>query len=216
MIKGFKSKLIVLVGPDGSGKTTAIHELRNLISDSYTIHDRHIRFNNIPRFGHLLYRLKNPLSRKPLYSPSQSTLNSELKTHSYGENIPIWKILIILGYDLFDYLIGYLSLISKSDNSLFVFDRYIYDYYTERDWINTPRWLMRLIMILIPKPYLIVILKNDPVVIYDRKPELSISDITYTQDKIEELLGRDLNIIKLSTDRSPKEIAQSIVHQAEL
>jgi len=215
-MKGFKTKLIVIVSPDGGGKTSAIHELKALISERYEIHDRHIRFNNIPRMGHLLYRLKNPLRRNASFIPSTSTLETEIRRHTYGDAIPLWKIVIILSYELIDYVLGYASLIFKSGNHIFIFDRYIYDYYTERDWNNTPRWLMRLIMAIIPRPLIIINLKNNPEVIHQRKPELSISDIAYTQDKIDDLLRGDSNVVELFTVNPPKEIAKSIVQHVEL
>ena len=214
-MKGFKTKVIVLVSPDGGGKTSAIHELRALISDRYHIHDRHIRFNNIPRIGYLLYKLKNPLKGDAPFIPSTSNLGKEIKKHTYGEAIPLWKIVIILSYELLDYLLGYVSLITKRGNHIFIFDRYIYDYYTERDWNNTPRWLMRLIMSIIPRPLLIINLKNDPEVIHKRKPELSVSDIAYTQDRIECLLQGDPNLIELCTVIPPKEIAKCIEKHIE-
>lgn len=215
-MKVFKTKLIVLVSPDGGGKTSAINELRALVSDRYQIHDRHIRFNNIPRLGYLLNRLRNPLKSNSAFIPSTSTLGKEIKRHTYGEAIPLWKIVIILSYELLDYLLGYASLITKRGNHIFLFDRYIYDYYTERNWNNTPRWLMRLIMVIIPRPLLIINLKNDPEVIHQRKPELSVSDIAYTQDRIEDLLRGDSNLVELCTVIPPKEIAKRIEKHIEL
>ena len=104
-MKGFKTKLIVIVSPDGGGKTSAIHELKALISERYEIHDRHIRFNNIPRIGHLLYKLKHPFHRKPVFVTSKSSINTPIKKHIYGTDVPLWKILIVLAYDVFDYLL---------------------------------------------------------------------------------------------------------------
>ena len=211
MVRVFKAKLIVFVSPDGGGKTTAIYELRKLISDKYKINERHIRFNNIPRIGHLLYKLKHPFHRKPVFVASKSSINIPIKKHIYEKDIPLWKVLIVLAYEVFDYLLGHLSLFSKSNNTIYIFDRYIYDYYTERDWKSNPRWLLRFIMILIPKPTLTVILRNDPEVIHKRKAELSVADIKYTQERIDELLIGDQNIVEISTVQSPKEIAKEIV-----
>jgi len=211
MVGIFKAKLIVFISPDGGGKTTTIYELRNLISDKYKIHERHIRFNNIPRIGHLIFKLKHPFHRKPVFVSTKSSINKPIKKHIYGKDVPVWKILIVLAYDTFDYLLGHISLFSNSSNTIYIFDRYIYDYYTERDWRSTPRWLLRFIMCLIPKPTLTVILQNDPEVIHKRKPELSVAEIQYTQERIDELFLGDQNTVEISTVQSPKEIAKEIV-----
>ena len=216
MVRVFKAKLIVFVSPDGGGKTTTIYELRKLISDKYKINERHIRFNNIPRIGHFLFKLKHPFHRKPVFVASKSSIDTPIKKHTYGKDVPLWKILIVLAYDTFDYLLGYLSLFAKSNNTIYIFDRYIYDYYTERDWRSTPRWLLRFIMILIPKPTLTVILRNDPEIIHKRKGELSAAEIQYTQERIDELLMRDQNTVEISTLFSPKEIAEEVALLAEL
>lgn len=216
MNKIYKAKLIVFVSPDGGGKTTTINKLKKLISDEYNINERHIRFNNIPRFGQLLYRLMHPFQKGPVFIASKSITNSPIKKHVYGKSVPLWKIIIVLAYDTLDYLLGHISILSKNSNTIYIFDRYIYDYYTERDWSSTPRWLLRLLMKLIPKPSLIVILRNNPEVIHKRKAELSIVDINYTQDRIDCLLSGDQNVMDVSTCQSPEDIAKKVVTHSEL
>jgi hypothetical protein len=75
---------------------------------------------------------------------------------------------------------------------------------------------MKFIMRIIPKPLLIVVLYNDPDVIYSRKPELDIKDIKYTQDRIDKLLVNHHNVLKISTDEIPATIAQKVIEAAEL
>ena len=216
MKKIYKAKLIVFVSPDGGGKTTTIYELKKLISDEYEINERHIRFNNIPRFGQLLFKLTHPFHSGPLFISSKSSINTPIKKHVYGKDIPLWKILIVLAYDTIDYLLGHLSLFTKKNNTVYIFDRYIYDYYTERDWCLTPKWLLRLLIKLIPKPSLIVVLRNDPEVIHRRKAELSIIDIKYTQERIDCLLLRDPNVMDISTCQSSKDIAKEVAIRSGL
>ncbi len=212
----FKAKLIVFVSPDGGGKTTAISELRKLVMYNCKINERHIRFNNIPRIGQLLYRLKHPFDRKVVFVSSRSDINTIVHKHVYDKDVPLWKILIVLCYDVFDYLFGHLSLFSRSKNTIYIFDRYIYDYFTEKNWSNTPRWLIKTIMRLIPVPALIVVLQNDPEVIHKRKAELSVADIRYTQERIEALLSGSQNLMRISTLNSPEEIAKAVAYRAGL
>jgi len=204
------SPLIVFVSPDGGGKTTTINEFVKIIPKEYVVNNRHIRFHILPRLGHLIQWIKSPLSYKRVFSKTESKISEPISRHIYGKNVPLWKIIIVLLYDVFDYLFGYFLLFRPKSNQIYLFDRYIYDYYTERDWCNTPLIIMKTIMWIIPKPSLIVVLDNEPEVIYSRKPELDIKDIKYTQDKIDELLVNCNNVLIVSTDEAPPAIALKI------
>jgi hypothetical protein len=208
--------LIVFVSPDGGGKTTTINEFVKILPKEYFIKKRHIRFNIIPRLGHLIQWIKSPLSYKKVFVKTESKTSDPVVRHIYGKNLPLWKILIVLLYEVFDYLLGYFLLFGNNKKEIYLFDRYIYDYYTERDWCNTPLIIMKFIMRIIPKPSLIVVLYNDPDVIYSRKPELDIKDIKYTQDRIDKLLVNHHNVLKISTDEIPATIAQKVIEAAEL
>jgi len=208
--------LIVFVSPDGGGKTTTINELVKILPRKYVVNSRHIRFNNIPRLGHLIRWIKSPLSYKKVLVKTESKTSDPIVRHIYGKNLPLWKILIVLLYEIFDYLLGYFVLFGSNKKEVYLFDRYIYDYYTERDWCNTPLIIMKIIMRMIPKPSLIVVLYNDPDIIYSRKPELDIKDIKYTQDRIDELLVNHQNVLKISTDETPATIAQRVIEAVRL
>ena len=208
--------LIVFVSPDGGGKTTTINEFVKILPKEYVVNNRHIRFNIIPRLGHLVRWIKSPLSYKKGFVKTESKTSDPVVRHIYGKNLPLWKILIVLLYEVFDYLLGYFLLFGNSKKEVYLFDRYIYDYYTERDWCNTPLIVMKIIMRIIPKPSLIVVLHNEPEVIYSRKPELDIKDIKYTQGRIDELLANCNNVLKVSTDEAPAAIARKIVKVASL
>lgn len=212
----YKAKLIVFVSPDGGGKTTTINALEQKISKRYVITRSHIRFNIIPRLGQLMFRIRHPLHKQPVFVKSVSELDVPVKKHIYATNVSIWKILIVLAYETFDYFLGYLRLLSRSERTVYIFDRYIYDYFTEKDWVATPKWLVRLLMSVIPTPSLVVVLKNDPEVIHARKAELSIEDIRYTQNRIDELLLGDHNVFEVSTCLPAEEIAEKIIIRAGL
>jgi thymidylate kinase len=216
MFKVYKAKLIVFVSPDGGGKTTTINALEQKISKRYIITRSHIRFNILPRLGQLMFRIRHPLHKQPVFVKSVSESGVPVKKHIYAANVSIWKILIVLAYETFDYLLGYFSLFSRSERSVYIFDRYIYDYFTEKNWVATPKWLVRLIMSVIPTPCLVVVLKNDPEVIHARKAELSVEDIRYTQNRIDELLLGDNNVFEVSTCIPAEEIAEKIIIRAGL
>ena len=216
MFKVYKAKLIVFVSPDGGGKTTTINALEQKISKRYIITRSHIRFNILPRLGQLMFRIRHPLHKQAVFVKSVSESGVPVKKHIYGANVSIWKILIVLAYETFDYFLGYFSLISRSERTVYIFDRYIYDYFTEKDWVATPKWLVRLLMNIIPTPSLVVVLKNDPEVIHSRKAELSVEDIRHTQNRIDELFLGDNNVFEISTCIPTEEIVDKIIIRAGL
>ena len=145
MFKVYKAKLIVFVSPDGGGKTTTINALEQKISKRYITTRSHIRFNILPRLGQLMFRIRHPLHKQPVFVKSVSESGLPVKKHIYAANVSIWKILIVLAYETFDYFLGYFSLFSRSERTVYIFDRYIYDYFTEKSkdahfqdiWLNT-------------------------------------------------------------------------------
>ena len=208
-----KSKFMVFVGPDGSGKTTIIENLRSRLSSNYRVEVNHIRFNLIPRAGNLkafikaLFKLKiSNVNRK-----SESSLDPPTGRYIYGPDIPLWKIIFLLCYEVFDYVFGYFIVFGRGRDSILMFDRYIYDYYTEKNWSNTPIWFMNILLLLVPKPDYIFFLKNDPIEINRRKNELSIDDIDIVNKRIITLLSDKDNFVTVDTNNSPDDMAQIIL-----
>lgn len=207
-----KNKMIVFVGCDGVGKTTLIRKLVEEIEDFVDVKYFHIKFNLIPRLGVILKFLKDKLSLKTKVMQTQSQLEnaSVVVKHNYGPDMPLWKLLVNINFDLLDYSLGYLH-IFRSQSSLIIFDRYIYEFFTELNCRRLPLSVMRFYMRLVPKPDFIFHLYNDPDTIYRRKPELSVDEIIEIQSRIDLLLANNKNLIKIKTDRSEKELSDMVL-----
>ena len=214
-----KRTLIVFVGPDGSGKTTIIENLKTRLSPHYQVEVNHIRFNNIPRAGNLkafIYSLFK-LRIQPLPSRTKSNLSGSDGKYFYGPKFPLWKIIPLLTYEIFDYILGYFTIFriafiaSSHQNTLILFDRYLSDFYTEKDWSNTPRWFINLLLLLAPSPDYIFFMKNSPEKIHSRKYELSISDINIVNNRTQSLLCNKTNFVPLDTNNSPDELVEIIM-----
>jgi thymidylate kinase len=217
-----KTKLLVFVGPDGSGKTTIIENLRSKLVPRYDVEVNHIRFNKIPRVGDLKFFLSRLLRFKfeKRITKTVSNLHEPVEIYVYGPLFPLWKIMPLLCYEILDYVAAYFVLYKrKSKNlksSVLMFDRYFYDFYTEKDWSNTPSWLMQLLCALAPEPDFIFFMKNTPEEINKRKNELSIDDIAFVNGRTIKLLGGKRNFFSLDTNNSPDEIAETILSIADL
>ena len=208
-----KSTLLVFVGPDGSGKTTIIENLRLKLSPKYEVKINHIRFNIIPRAGHLKAFLLGLLRFKfsSFKMNSASKLGVSEGRYVYGPKFPFWKIMPLLCYEIFDFILAYFYLFKCNNTRIILFDRYFYDYYTEKDWSNTPSWLMNFLCFFAPEPDWVFFMENTPEEINKRKNELSIDDIAFVNSRTTQLLGNKSNFVSIDTNQSPDEIAKFIL-----
>jgi thymidylate kinase len=170
---------IVFIGPDGSGKTTTAQMILN--SDVTKLFQKknyfHGHFPFLPELKKIVKFLKR---------------NKKIKegTNS-NKQFGILRSMIYPIYYGFNYFLGHLFIWKeKARAGLIIFDRYFFDYYIQKQFINCPRWLLRLIEKLIPKPDIIIYLKNTPEVIWNRKKELSMEEIKRQMLVCEEITKR--------------------------
>ena len=183
-----KQYMIVLVGPDGSGKTTLIE---NLIEESKTIfRSKPERFQVFHHRPHVLPNIAQ-IFKKELNEKEEFNLN--FNPHSAKQSNQFISFIKLLYYVL-DYVLGYfIKLIPLQRESKFIiFDRYYYDFIVDqkRSAISVNRnlaiWLYK---IFIPKPNKVFFIKVEPVAAHKRKKELSIEAITLINDKYDRLLS---------------------------
>lgn len=74
--------------------------------------------------------------------------------------------------------------------SLIIGERWYYDViaYPARYGFSLPGWLLSLGGYLVPKPDLTLLLEADPHVIHDRKPELTVEQVSQQIDRLGSLL----------------------------
>jgi thymidylate kinase len=178
---------VVLMGPDGSGKSTVAEGLQAALKPLFpSSRYFHGHFGILPRLRDLgrLLGLKPPQDDAgdrsvPEYSPENGSARfGRLRSLAY------------LIYYAVDYLLGYpLILYGKGRGELIIFDRYYYDYVTIGR-MSLPGWLLELVRRLIPNPDVVVYLKNDPEVLLSRKLELSREQLTRQSFACSQLISR--------------------------
>lgn len=194
-----KGTFIAIFGPDGSGKSTVLNELKNNIRDQerFKISNYHWR---------------------PGILPYKKKINSNNDSFSLPHNTKSKSILIsllTLIYIYIDFLLGYLIFIYpklRSGNIVY-YERYFYDILIDekRYGSNTPFKLRLFFAKLIPRPSIIVLLTAQPLTIYSRKKELSINTIEKQLLDMKKILPNFQKVIEINVGLlSPSEVVVQI------
>jgi len=205
--------LLVLIGPDGAGKTTIAKALlkspfiKRLFSAGVYIYRR------FPLFPELKTFLPSFLKRR--LSPS---LN--LTTGMREDEAPagIVRCTLYLLYYGLEYFLGRIWLwkVSKRGNRIIVFDRYWYEFIFQRWYQRCPKFLLNLLGILAAKPDALIFLDVTPEVAYKRKREKPLTEIQRLHRLCKETIVRSPNGYTLRTneiDQAVRKLEEIIVEQ---
>jgi len=185
---------LVFIGPDGSGKSTTANnliesEIKRFFQKKYYFHGHFPYLPEMKKIVSVFKKNKSLNTSSPEFNLSKSfgTLRSMIYPIYYG----------------FNYFLGHFFIWKeKARAGLIIFDRYFYDYYIQSQFINCPRWLLRIIEKIIPKPDMIIFLKNKPEIIHSRKTELPIEEIQRQSYICEQIVKRNKDrsiVIETST-----------------
>lgn len=163
-----KGMVVAFLGTDGSGKSSIINELPNIIGRTFsgdTINYYHWR----PGFIKTEKRLDADVNEFSNVSPHTRK--------SYCSLISLAKMSMYV----LDYMLGYWFRIrwQAAKGHLVVFDRYYYDFYMDkaRYRLNIGNWIIRLLHLFIPKPDITFVLLGDAEKIHARKNELPLEEV---------------------------------------
>jgi len=200
-----RGAFVVLVGLDGSGKTTVARTLCCLGPAQETF-SRIRYFHWLPRlFKGLYFPLPDfqNTPRKP--KRERSLVQSALSTTRLCKNL-LWANLA--------YLFCIRRLVRQG--SLVVMDRYYYNYYLDPVSVKYygPRWLLDLSRRLFPKPDLVVVLKTPTDTLLARKQELSPEEIVRQKNLLEQLPFAARHTLEVDAARPPDVTAREILRKA--
>lgn len=180
------SNFIVLIGPDGAGKTTIAQRLCDRAESVGYAGSTHgaTNFEILPTFSQMKSWLRGDGVAEPRYVEGFKGLHSGMQQRPNS----VLKSILLIGWYAIDLNLGrFVIRRARSDNRLLCFARYFYDYYFQIANKNTPRWILRLFEFLVPKPDVVFVLNRDASDIYALKPELTIEEIQRQQAVISRL-----------------------------
>ena len=159
-------KLVVFLGPDGAGKSSAIEDLASNMCDNRLFADveiHHLRPKFLPALANLALRPSKIENKNP-----QNTQRTSISSIRY---------FILCSYYFLDFLMLHFTLFRNGfSNKLTVFDRYFYDYLIYHQFPHKHMWFPRTLCYFIPKPTVIVVMLGDPEIIWTKKRELTLTE----------------------------------------
>lgn len=194
--------MIAFIGTDGSGKSTVIDAVTPKILDMgfEGVHYEHLRPHWLQPLGVLLGKREKD--------------DDALVVDPHGEKPSgFMGSSIRLLYYYIDYTLGYYSKICplmKSGKVLCLFDRYFYDVVIDprRLRIKLPQFFIRGLFKFAPRPTIVICLGGDPKILYERKPETSLEEVTRQVGELKSLVEKQSGAYWVHTDQS---LQQTIV-----
>lgn len=200
--------VVVIQGPDGSGKSTISSKLMDSLNKGFRhVKEYHWRPGVLPQIS----KVVKTDHLQDIFNPHKLPVQNSFIS------------LIRIIYYWLDFVLGYLIKIHwrKIRSTFIVFDRYFYDFYIDprRFRLSLPNGFIKLLTKLVPSPDLIIVLKSSPVEIHSRKKDLPIQEIEKQYQKIDDLfLNNNIAVTVDSShgiDKMVKESNEIIISELE-
>lgn len=200
---------IVFLGTDGSGKSTMINSITPVLENRYGLKVRyeHLRPNYFPSIAVALGRRSVDEEKR------MSIVENPHNVKTSGLLGSIFRLL----YYLADYTIGYLLKVAFTKNTLWLFDRYYFDFIMDprRFRINMPMSILKFCEVLVPKADLIISLGSSPEIIFNRKPETSLEEVTRQTEYLRKLVEKKQNAVWVDTGISIDESVENLLAEID-
>ena len=205
---------IVLIGPDGCGKTTVANAIESRFKRRPFQGVKRIHMLwGVPRmriFKEMAYKLvgktlppvkkEAPGDRHCGMKPPHSRLRAMMYVTYYGFGMILGRIKLMLW---------------RPQGGLVLADRFFQDYYYMRGYMNCPKWYVRLFELLAPMPDMIISLERPADDIYAQKPELDVSEIMREQAAIRKYIGGRKNAKIIDASHGIDETIAKVIRDIE-
>jgi thymidylate kinase len=183
---------VVILGPDGVGKSTLIAQLGLPC------------FRRMKQFHFRPGVLGKKNSGAPVTQPHAQAPRS--RAASFAKTF----------YYFCDHWVGHLlkTFPAKVRNELVVFDRSFEDIFVDpkRYRLAHAETLARLLSRLLPRPDLTLVLDADPELVHARKPELSVEELRRQREVLRHLAGQIPGCVVVSASQTPEAVARQVQH----
>jgi thymidylate kinase len=166
------ARYIVILGPDGSGKTTIADRLADVLSKDRPVQRMNFAFGMMPSISQVLGR-----------SPRKVAPEGQPNIGMVRPLNPVKALLLAIWYGI-DHVLGHLFLCCLRPGVVVVFARSYHDFLYQRAYMRLPRFVPRFFLSLGPKPDLVVTPQRDPEAIHQGKPELTVEEIAQQYARI--------------------------------
>lgn len=201
-----RSKLIVVCGVDGAGKSTLINSLeRELVRNGLSVSIKYYGLlGGYSALTETMLKLYGKIKRKNNYRQVRKD-KPNLASNVNSDNLTPKKVAIdlLVSVEVINRLVILLANLYLLKNSV-IADRYVYDAFVSG---KGGGGLVRLVSRLYPKPDIIIFLQGNPEMIFLRKREYSPKEIAVHQEQLENVLyDTDSAVKKINAMESPNEI----------
>ena len=202
--KNNKGCFIVLMGPDGAGKSTVAAAIDDYASEHSLLFQKfHWRPGLLPKPGK-----NNPTQN----SDTSNDVSPPLPPAEFAYGT--LTSLIRYTYYLMDFIFGYWIKLypAKRSGALIIGERWYFDVIINpaRYGFRLPNWLLVVGGYLVPSPDMVILLSGSPEAIHERKPELTAEEISTQLIAMKSLVGDMKNSFTISTDGSVNDTIQNV------
>lgn len=209
-----KSKLIIFMGVDGSGKTTAAQNSINFMKRYYGNNASKIEYFYLGSQGGYMLplvqiaELKNKLKSLFKKEKVQKVDRAKSEYISSSNHGKLKEMMLIA-----EYVVRYIKLqyLLKIKNKIVISDRYLYDYFRTD---NTDPKVVKFFSKIFPKPDFIFMMEGDTQKFYDRKQEYSPKILKEHQDDLINGLRKEgLEFYSIDANQDEEDVLKSILRK---
>ena len=171
------SKYIVIVGPDGCGKTSVADKLAEAQRSESLVRRMNFSFGILPSISTILQRV-----------PKEALPEGQKNAGMVEPLHPLKASILAIWYGI-DHLLG-VFVLRKNIGSVTIFARSYHDFIYQRAYKRLPRFIPAIFLALGPKPDLVVLPLRDAKSIHDMKPELTKTEIMEQYARVSRQFGR--------------------------